>query len=101
MGSQVEGLEKKEVIRCLRAYANIFAWMPTDMLGISADIISHRLNVRSESRPVRQKKRHIAPKRLRYLKEEVDKLLEAGFIKEVQYPEWLANVVMVPKANRK
>ena len=33
--------------------------------------------------------------------EEVEKLLTAGFIKEVFYPEWLANVVMVRKSNRK
>ena len=33
--------------------------------------------------------------------EEVSKLLEASFIREVYYPDWLANVVMVKKANRK
>ena len=33
--------------------------------------------------------------------EEVRKLLEAGFIREVYYPDWLANVVMVKKANGK
>ena len=33
--------------------------------------------------------------------EEVDKLLTAGFIKEVYYPEWLANIVMVKKSNGK
>ena len=33
--------------------------------------------------------------------EEVRKLLEAGFIREVYYPDWLANVVMVRKNNGK
>ena len=33
--------------------------------------------------------------------EEVRKLLEAGFIRELYYPDWLANVVMVRKNNRK
>lgn len=33
--------------------------------------------------------------------DEVNKLLAANFIREVHYPEWLANVVMVKKANRK
>jgi len=33
--------------------------------------------------------------------EEVDKLLAIGFIREVYYPEWLANVVMVKKSNGK
>jgi len=31
--------------------------------------------------------------------DEVNKLLAANFIREVYYPEWLANVVMVKKAN--
>ena len=33
--------------------------------------------------------------------DEVNKLLSAGFICEVYYPEWLANVVLVKKANGK
>ena len=33
--------------------------------------------------------------------DEVNKLLVANFIREVYYPEWLANVVMVKKANGK
>ena len=33
--------------------------------------------------------------------EEVRKLQDAGFIRKVYYPDWLANVVMVKKANRK
>ena len=33
--------------------------------------------------------------------EEVERLLTAGIIQEVYYPEWLANVVMVKKSNGK
>ena len=33
--------------------------------------------------------------------DEMNKLLVPKFIREVYYPEWLANVVMVKKANRK
>ena len=35
------------------------------------------------------------------IKQEMDKLLEVGFIKEIQYLEWLSNVVAVPKKNDK
>ncbi|PKA50135.1 hypothetical protein AXF42_Ash020375 [Apostasia shenzhenica] len=35
------------------------------------------------------------------IKEEINKLLGAGYIREVQYPKWLTNVVMVRKANGK
>ena len=42
-----------------------------------------------------------APERDKAIAKEVRKLLEAGFIREVYYPDWLANVVMVKKANGK
>jgi len=35
------------------------------------------------------------------VREETQKLLSAGHIREIQYPEWLANVVLVKKANVK
>jgi hypothetical protein len=35
------------------------------------------------------------------VKADVQRLLDAGFIREVTYPEWLSNVVMVKKKNRK
>ena len=43
----------------------------------------------------------VTPKRNKAVMEEVEKLLAAGFIREVYYPKWLANVVMVKKFNRK
>ena len=43
----------------------------------------------------------VAPKRNKAVMEEVEKLLAAGFIREVYYPKWLANVVMVKKFNGK
>jgi hypothetical protein len=34
-------------------------------------------------------------------KAEVQDLLDVGFIREVRYPQWLANIVMVRKKNEK
>ena len=61
----------------------------------------HKLNMSPSFPPIRQKKRVFAPERDRAITEEVGMLQEAGFIKEVYYPDWLANVVMVKKANGK
>ena len=69
------------------------------MPGIDRKIIQYRLNVNLECKPVQQKWRIIAPERNKAVIEEVDKLLEAGFIREVFYLDWLANVVMVKKSN--
>ena len=52
-------------------------------------------------KPVVQKKRKFAYERQKLIAEETKKLLDAGFIWEVSHPEWLANVVLVKKANGK
>ena len=48
-----------------------------------------------EKKPVQQKMRVFAPERNRAIIDKVDKLLVANFIREVYYPDWLANVIMV------
>ena len=101
ISSQLLEKLKHEIVACLRENIEIFAWAPADMPGINLEIICHHLNVDLHFKPICQKKRNIAPDRLVALKEEVNKLLEAGFIREVLFPNWLANVVMVKKSNRK
>nr|CAN76908.1 hypothetical protein VITISV_006597 [Vitis vinifera] len=71
------------------------------MKGIHPSIASHRLNVFSAAKPIRQKIRRFHPDRQKVIRNEIDKLLEAGFIREVSYPDWLANVVVVPKKEGK
>ena len=71
------------------------------MLGISPKVIQHKLSVNPKRRPVQQKRRGFAPERNQAVRDEVNKLLSAGFIREVYYPEWLANVALVKKANGK
>lgn len=64
-------------------------------------VASHRLNTLTSSRPFRQKVRRFHPDRQKVIQDEVDKLLEARFIRDVEYPEWLANVMVVPKKEGK
>ena len=71
------------------------------MPGISPKVIQHKLNVNPERKPVQQRRRVFAPKRDQAVIEEVTKLLTTGFIREVYYPDWLANIVLVKKANGK
>ena len=71
------------------------------MPSISLEVIQHKLNVNPERKPVQQRQRVFAPEWDQAVIEEVSKLLTAGFIREVYYPDWLANVVLVKKANGK
>ncbi|XP_065619152.1 uncharacterized protein LOC136063143 [Quercus suber] len=85
----------------LKENQDVFAWSHEDMPGIDPSVMVHRLNVSPSFPPIRQKKRVFAPERDQAIAEEVRKLREANFIREVYYPDWLANVVMVKKASGK
>ena len=70
----------------LRSNRDVFAWSHEDMLGIDSSIMVHRLNVSPSFPPIRQKKRVFAPERDQAIAEEIRKLQEASFIREVYYP---------------
>ncbi|RVW71193.1 Gypsy retrotransposon integrase-like protein 1 [Vitis vinifera] len=65
--------ERDSLIQLLRSYLDVFAWSYEDMPGLDPSIV----------------------------KEEIQKQLSVGFLSVVEYPEWLANVVPVPKKDGK
>ena len=85
----------------LKENQDVFAWSHEDISGIDLSVMVHKLNVLPTFPPICQKKRVFAQERDRAIAEEVGKLQEAGFIREVHYPDWLANVVMVKKSKGK
>ena len=101
IGSKLAEDLKSLLTQFLRQNRDVFAWKQVDMGGIDPTVITHRLNTSPSFKPVKQKRRSFAPERQKAINEEVGKLLQAGAIREVEYPEWLANVVLVKKANGK
>jgi ribonuclease HI len=89
------------LIDFLRANADIFAWSPSDMPGIPREVAEHSLDILPHSRAVQQRLRRFDEERRWAIRAELRKLLEAGFIKEVFHPTWLANHVLVKKKNGK
>ena len=69
------------------------------MPGIDPAIMEQRLDIDALHKSLIQKKRPLGPKRAATVITEVQKLLEAGFIREYQYPERISNVVLVKKPN--
>ena len=82
-------------------HLDAFAWSASDMSGIDPDFLCHHLSMDATVRPVRQRRRKFKEERQLVIREETQKLLSAGHIREIQYPEWLANIVLVKKANVK
>ena len=93
--------ERAQLQQTLQANIDVFAWTHSDMIGICPMHASHKLNVVSFSRLVKKRVRRSHLDRHQIIQAKVDNLLKVGFIREVKYPEWLANVVVVPKKGGK
>jgi hypothetical protein len=101
LGSQLSNEKEKTLIRFLFNNKDVFAWTTNDLCGVNRDVIEHSLNVDPSFRPRKQRLRKMSNDKVEGVRNEVKRLLSAGVIREVTYPEWLANTVMVKKANGK
>lgn len=99
IGSGLVSWLKSHLINLLTEFIDVFAWSPSDMPGIPRDIIEHKLGVDPGHKPVRQKKRAFGTEKSQIIDSEVDKLLQVNIVREVEYPIWLANPVLVKKPN--
>ena len=91
---------KTKTNRILLKNVDVFAWNAYEAPRVDLDFICHHLNVNPLITPRKQPSRRSSD-HYEAIKDEVTKLKQAGAIKEVFYPEWLANTVVVKKKNRK
>nr|ABG22552.1 retrotransposon protein, putative, unclassified, expressed [Oryza sativa Japonica Group] len=93
--------EAENILEALKKNIDIFAWGSDEVGGVSTDLIMHHLAVKPDAKPRKQKLRKMSADRQQAAKAEVQKLLKAGVIQEIDHPEWLANPVLVRKSNGK
>jgi hypothetical protein len=67
------------------------------MSGIPEEVIEHKLVIDPSYKPIKQKERRYTPEKHETIRQEVDKLLETGSIMPVDYPNWLADTVLIEK----
>jgi hypothetical protein len=72
----------------------------SDMPRIPREVIEHKLDIDPVFKPIKQKKRRYTAERHETIRLEVNRLLKVGFIRPVDYPSWLANLVLVEKPDR-
>ena len=101
VGANHEPSVKERLILLLNEYVEIFAWSYEDMPGLDTDIVVHHLPTKEDCPPVKQKVRRMRPEMSEKIKAEVMKQFNAGFLAVTSYPQWIANVVPVPKKDGK
>ncbi|XP_012846942.1 PREDICTED: uncharacterized protein LOC105966912 [Erythranthe guttata] len=91
----------RQLVEFLRQNQDVFAFTPADLGSIDEQLVVHRLNVKQNAKPVKQKRRHFGAEKDKIIQEEVRKLLAAGQIREIRFPTWLSNAVLVKKGEGK
>jgi len=101
LGGQLDEDTRRQISGVIEKNMGAFAWSASDMPGIDPDFLCDRLAMDPQVRPVRQRMRKYNEEKRQVIHEETHKLLAARHIREIQYPEWLSNVVLVKKSNGK
>nr|GME13983.1 uncharacterized protein LOC109192688 [Ipomoea batatas] len=94
-----EGVHEEIYVALLKEYIDVFAWTYKEMPGLDPKVVVHRLAMKKACRPVKQAQRRFRPELIPSIEGEVNKLIEAGFIREVKYPTWISSIVPVRKKN--
>ncbi|TYK18824.1 hypothetical protein E5676_scaffold204G00140 [Cucumis melo var. makuwa] len=90
--------EEGKYMSFLTEYKDTFAWSYKEMLGLDPKVAVHHPAIKPRYQPIKQVQRRFRPELISQIEIEV-KSIEAGFIYEVKYPTWIANIVPVRKKN--
>ncbi|XP_070026209.1 uncharacterized protein [Nicotiana sylvestris] len=91
--------EEEEYSKLLTEYKDVFAWSYKEMSGLSPKVVVHHLGIKSGAHPVKQSQCMFRPEMVPQIEVKVNKLIKAGFIREVKYPSWIPNIVPIKKKN--
>jgi hypothetical protein len=88
---------REPMIALLKEYSNCFAWDYTEMPGLDRCIIEHWLPLKKGFWPFQQRARQMRTEVLEEVKKDIERMLEAGFIRPCRYVEWISSIVPVQK----
>ncbi|XP_015072668.1 uncharacterized protein LOC107016840 [Solanum pennellii] len=86
--------EEVAYVNILKEYRDVFAWRYKEMPGLNPRVAVHQLAVKNGSRKFKQAQRRFRPDLIPLIENEVHKLIEAGFIREVKYPTWISKLMI-------
>src|SRR5436853_666225 len=101
IGEGLSAGEREDLIKLIREYIDVFAWNYEDMPGLDPQVAMHKLNIDLDKKPFKQPQRRFRPAMMEAIEAEFRKLIDSGFIREEQHPDWVANIFPVAKKSSK
>jgi hypothetical protein len=97
ISKKLEPSLRELMITLLKEYSDCFAWDYMEMPGLDRSIIEHWLPLKKGFRPFQQQAHQMRTEVLEEVKKEIEKMLEAGFIRPCRYAEWISSIVPIQK----
>ena len=97
----LDPITRSRILEVLKEFKDCFAWDYSELPGLDRQLVEHKLPMKPDAKPIKQKPRRMEPKITLKVKEEVNRLLKARFIRTARYVEWISNIVPVMKKNEK
>ena len=101
INSSLSTSQEKELCSLLKKHLDAFAWSYKEMKGVHPLVYTHHICIKKDCKPVMQPQRRMNPTLKDIVKEELQILLDAGFIYPISDSEWVSPLVLVPKKNGK
>jgi hypothetical protein len=90
-----------QVKNLLTNYKDVFAWSYKELKIKSREICEHKIQLMADAQLIKHKQYRMNPNYALKMKENLDKLLDVGFIYPIETTKWLSPLVIVPKKNGK
>ena len=88
---------KQRYINLFKEFKDVFAWGYQDLKSYDTSMIQHKIPLKENQKPFKQKLRRINPILLPLVEKEIKKMYDAGIIVSLRYSEWVSNLVSVRK----
>ena len=84
-------------LQYIELFKDVFAWGYKDLKSYDASIIQHKIPLKKNQKPFKQKLRRINPLLLPLVRAEIEKMHDAGIIVPIRFSKWVSNLVSVRK----
>ncbi|XP_068312563.1 uncharacterized protein [Pyrus communis] len=99
---QISGLlkarDRADIVNLWYEFKDCFAWHYIEMPRLDPNLVEHKMPIKKGYKTMKQAPRRMSKEIEEKVKEEIERLVKAGFIRPGKYVEWLANILPVLKA---
>jgi len=92
--------EKIKYMSLFKEFQDVFAWSYENLKSYDTSIIQHKIPIKEDHKPFKQKLRRINPILMPLIEKEIKRMYDAQIIAPIRYLVWVSNLVTTRKKTR-